>query len=91
MLAVFILAGVNGLVPPAVHGDDKSFKAVLAKAKQGDAESQFNLGWMYEQGEGVLQVYVSANAWYNIAASQKHDEAKYNRDFVIDKDVPEPG
>lgn len=37
-------------------------------ANAGDAASQFRLGQLYERGEGVLQDYVEAHKWYNLAA-----------------------
>jgi len=36
-------------------------------AEQGFAPGQFRLGWLYEDGEGVLKSYVYAHMWYNIA------------------------
>ena len=38
-------------------------------AEQGDAISQYNLGVMYGFGEGVIQDYVQAHMWGNIARS----------------------
>ena len=38
-------------------------------AEQGDASAQNNLGFMYVYGKGVLQDYVRAHMWFNIAAS----------------------
>ncbi len=39
-------------------------------AKQGDANAQFNLGLMYDNGQGVPQDYVRAHMWFNLAASR---------------------
>ena len=38
-------------------------------AKQGDAEAQYNLGLMYDFGEGVLEDDVLAYMWYNICTT----------------------
>ncbi len=39
-------------------------------AEQGNAEAQYNLGYMYGEGLGVPQDdYVQAHMWLNIAAS----------------------
>ena len=46
-------------------------------AKQGDAYAQFNLGWMYERGLGVPQVYNTAVKWYTLAAEQGHVYAQF--------------
>ena len=40
----------------------------LRAAKQGDDGSQFSMGEMYEKGEGVMQDFVEAYKWFNIAA-----------------------
>jgi TPR repeat protein len=37
-------------------------------AEQGDAKAQNNLGVMYAEGHGVLQDYVTAHMWANIAS-----------------------
>jgi TPR repeat protein len=39
-------------------------------AAQGDASAQFNLGVMYDLGQGVTQDYVEAVKWYRLAAAQ---------------------
>jgi len=51
-------------------------------AKQGHAKSQFNLGGMYGNGQGVLQDYVRAHMWWNIAAISGDRNAVKNRDIV---------
>ena len=45
----------------------KEFKLL---AEQGDADAQFNLGVMYEDGQGVTQDYKKALKWYRLAAEQ---------------------
>ncbi len=40
------------------------------RADQGDADSQYNLGFMYNAGEGVPQDFVEAHKWVNLAASR---------------------
>jgi hypothetical protein len=58
------------------------FKTALAEwrplAKQGDAEVQFNLGLMYEQGLGVPQDDKEAVKWYRLATKvfQKHSTVR---------------
>ena len=39
-------------------------------AEQGDAEAQYNLGVMYDNGQGVAQDYAEAVKWYRRAAEQ---------------------
>ena len=40
------------------------------KAEQGDAYAQYILGWMYKDGQGVLQDYKEAVKWYTKSAEQ---------------------
>jgi uncharacterized protein len=44
-------------------------------AEQGDSNSQFNLGTMYEFGNGVNQDINYAIGWYYLAAQQGHPES----------------
>jgi len=39
-------------------------------AEQGDMTSQYSLGWMYEEGQGVPQDYKEAVKWYSKSAEQ---------------------
>lgn len=39
-------------------------------AAQGDADAQYNLGVMYDNGQGVIQDYAEAVNWYRLAAKQ---------------------
>ena len=47
-------------------------------AEQGDARGQYNLGYMYENGQGVEKSAVQAVAWYRKAAEQGNALAQYN-------------
>jgi TPR repeat protein len=47
-------------------------------ARQGDAEAQYNLGVMYERGEGVAKDEAEAVRWYTQAAAQGNADAQYN-------------
>ena len=47
-------------------------------AEQGDADSQFNLGIMYDNGRGVPRDYTEAAGWYRKAAGQGHAGAELN-------------
>lgn len=66
---------------------DRENKATLKKikflrqqvtAEQGDAVSQFNLGLMYDSGQGVTQDYQEAVRWYRLAAAQGVANAQFN-------------
>jgi TPR repeat protein len=45
-------------------------------AERGDADAQFNLGRMYDRGEGVPQDYARAVSWYRKAADQGDADAQ---------------
>jgi len=47
-------------------------------AEDGDAKSQFALGWMYHEGKGVPQDYKTAVKWTRLAAEQGDADAQYN-------------
>ena len=47
-------------------------------AEQGNADVQFNLGLMYDKGEGVLQDNAEALKWYRLAAEQGNAGAQNN-------------
>jgi len=47
-------------------------------AEQGDADAQYNLGLMYDEGQGVPQDYKAAVKWYELAAKQGQAAAQNN-------------
>ena len=51
-------------------------------AEQGFASAQNNLGAMYYEGEGVLQDYVTAYAWANIAQVNGDKNAPRLKSFL---------
>ena len=75
-------------VPPAqfalarVHEDNGNYAAALKwyrlLAGQGDADSQNDVGHMYETGRGVAQNYAEAANWYRLAADQGNATAQNN-------------
>lgn len=54
-------------------------------AQQGDADAQYNLGLMYDNGQGVTQDYKEALKWYRLAAAQGHSTAQSNIGFMYNK------
>jgi len=46
-------------------------------AEQGHAESQYNLGWLYANGNGVTVDMRQAFHWWNAAALQGHADAEF--------------
>ena len=51
-------------------------------AKQGFAQSQYNLGVLYDNGHGVLQDYIRADMRFNIAAANGDEEGREKRDAL---------
>jgi len=51
-----------------------AYKLILPLAKQGDEVAQFNLGVMYDNGEGVPQDYKEAVRWYRLSADKDMQE-----------------
>ncbi len=61
------------------QGDAVRLVAALQPlAENGDAEAQFNLGILYDTGQGVRQDYQEAARWYQMAGDQGHPTALYN-------------
>ena len=48
----------------------------ITLAKAGDVHAQFNLGYMYGEGLGVIRDSVESYAWFNVAAAQGHRIAR---------------
>jgi len=51
-------------------------------ARLGDAEAQFNLGWMYANGRGIPRDNRKASLFFGMAAEQGHEYAKKMLAFV---------
>ena len=67
MMVALLALGIG----QAAWADDVSnFKKMLQAAEQGNADAQFNLGVMYDNGRGVRQDYAQAMQWYRQAAEQ---------------------
>jgi TPR repeat protein len=76
-------------------GDDlaPSVDAIRERAAQGDAAAQFNVGFLYAQGNGVPQDEVEAYKWFTLAAAsytdkQFRDGAVQARDRVAARMTP---
>ena len=70
LAAVVLLAGFHpGLA------EDQEIKKLRQAAEQGHAIAQITLGDMYVKGEGVLEDYVQAYAWFILAAAQGEEQA----------------
>lgn len=67
-----------GIAAIEINDMPTAYKAFLAAAKEGHADSQFNVGVMYEQGIGVAKDDQQAVVWYGKAAAQGSSAAQYN-------------
>jgi len=66
--------------------DDKSaFVHLKLAANKGHTKAQYNLGWMYKDGKGVLQDDKQAVKWYRKAANQGYAEAQFNLGWMYAK------
>ncbi|MEX4489508.1 sel1 repeat family protein [Haemophilus influenzae] len=62
-----------------------AFKLWLPLAEQGNADAQFNLGLMYEEGRGVKQDDFEAVKWFRKAAEQGDETAQFNLGVMYGK------
>lgn len=77
--------------PVAVSAQSKGIDPALrAKAKAGDANSQFNIGMLYDNGQGVPKDHAEATRWFRKAAEQGNATAQYNLGVAYESgsDVP---
>ena len=58
---------------------------MIARAERGDPIAQYSLGERYSAGEGVLQNYVLAHMWYNLAGANGVETASGLRDKLAEK------
>ena len=74
------------------HGDyATAVKEWRALAEQGDVIAQFDLGHMYQLGEGVQQDFVQARSLYEQAAAKGHSRAQRHLGslFATGRGVPQ--
>ncbi len=72
--------------PADVSGMDMLVPRCLAAAADGDTNAFYDLGVAYSTGShGVDCDLVEAHKWFNLAASQGHEEASWCRADVSDE------
>ena len=69
----------------------KAYELYCSAAAEGDAESQYRLGWMYANGRGVQRSDELAAVVFNLAATQGHAQARAMLEHLPapDGDLPE--
>ena len=68
---------------------DEALAQWRSAADSGDRRAMLALGRLYVQGLGVLQDYVEAHKWLNLAASRGEAAALKERDALAEKMTPE--
>ena len=63
---------------------ETAFEVFQSLAEEGDAFAQFNVGAMYNNGEGVPADDSEAVRWYRAAAEQGHALAQFNLGIMYD-------
>ena len=81
-------------IVPAAFAEDPSpeeIARITAAAEKGEVWAQYNLGILYENGEGVPENDATAVKWYRKAAEQGIANAQYNLDVMYHsgRGVPE--
>ena len=76
LVCTVFLLGTHGF--EAFGSDSSELNQLLAKGEQGDADAQFELGRMYESGEGVAEHKCEALEWYRQAAMNEHEGSFHN-------------
>ena len=64
---------------------DSAHRISVSLAEQGHVVSQYNLGAMYYNGQGVPQDFKAAIKWYTLAAEQGFFVAAWNLSNVQDE------
>ena len=71
-------------IAPLPAQDTLDLDDIRQAAEQGNAEAQVRLGFMYENGRGVLKDDVLTHMWYNIAGANGSELAREWRDTIED-------
>jgi uncharacterized protein len=79
-------AGINeGMAAYNENNYEVTLKEWLPLAKRGNADAQFGMGMMCENGQGLPQDYAQAVSWYKKAAGQGHTEAMTSMGWMYKK------
>lgn len=82
VLFVISLLPVTGFTYQDDYVWQEKFKQALPKAEAGNSEAQYDVGNMYEKGNGVAKNTEKAFEWYLKAAKQNHDKAAFEVGFA---------
>ena len=80
-IIIFVLLTLSTIV----SAQDSDLGATKSLAEQGDAKAQFNLGYMYDNGDGIPENDAEAVKWYRLAAEQGYLKAQFNLGVMYKK------
>jgi uncharacterized protein len=78
-----VAAYENGVASHEKGVNATALRLLRPLAEQGDASAQYNLGLMFDKGQGVPQDYATALSWYRKAAEQGHAAAQNNLGLIF--------
>lgn len=82
-------ATLSALEEGLLAAEAEDFETAIAKwrplAETCDADAQFNLGILHDNGLGVKQDYIAAVEWYRRAAESGHAKAQFNLGGAYDQ------
>ena len=78
MMKITLFALIAGLLMLGGCAVELEFQETKKLAEGGIGLAQYNLGFMYDNGEGVPQDYKEAVKWYRKSAEQGHAIAQSN-------------
>ena len=86
LTAVGALVGATAWLALGQHAPERTTPSASlphARAAQGDAEAQLQLGMRYAEGDGVIQNDKEAARWFALAAQQGLAEAQYQYGLAL--------
>jgi len=79
-ISAFFLIAAIGLLPS--FADQPSLASLQSRAAKGDAQAEFELGRVYQLGQGVPPDYAKATELYQKAAAQGIAKAMFNLGYI---------
>lgn len=64
-------------------GCGQFMKGLSARAEQGDADAQYQLGKCYKHGDGVEVNRKESAKWFRMAAENGHGDTPYCLNYVL--------
>ena len=100
MIAMLALAVSNGVAFAGPLEDAQAaydrgdyataLQLMMPLAAKGNAAAQTDIGWMFENGQGVPKDYDEAVKWYRLAAAQGYASAQNNLGWMYEHGLGVP-